>query len=139
MAKQNQFNVVRLQGKRALVSGTDAAGTVGQVVVDTTQWDEIATHQDFVNATEKFDAVVEEHFATISAAADELSKALEVSEDPATFVVLHPGTEGVEAVEEVRVSLTKDSIILNLVEAGDYDRLIWVNGELEVLEVLATA
>lgn len=129
------FEVKRLVNHRAIVSGTDTFGVTGSAALDTTQWDEIQANVKFDQATEAFDEVVEEFFAPMLAAADNVKAALVPRpEDPASYVVLSEEVEGVEAKPRVLVRLDDDTIVLRLIDSGETDRLVWVDGKLEVLE-----
>lgn len=128
------FTINRLVGGRAVVSGTDKFGTTNQVVVDTTQWDEINASTAFDQATEAFEAAVEDFFKPLTEAAEKINKQLNKPNDPLSYVVLHEGSEGVPAQAEQLIKLNKDSIVLRLVGAGNTDRLVWVGDNLEVLE-----
>lgn len=128
------FNTSQLRGERVLVKGTDKNGTAGETVVDSTQWTEISEHADWHLAEEGFNKVVEDHFADITAAAEALDAARAPKTlDPIEYFEIHEGVEGVVAVAPVAHKLNRDSIILRLIENGEFDRLVWVGTELEVL------
>lgn len=131
------FTTLNLTNERVLVKGNDVYGGVGSTTLDASQWNELKVRKDLKAAQEDFDAAVEEFYAPIMAAADKAAKVLEKPEDSAAFIVLDEGTEGVAHQPKQIVKLTRDSIILRLIEGGNTDRLIWVNDELEILEVLA--
>lgn len=133
------FTARRLVGNRVMVTGTDVLNTSGQTILDSTQWDEINADKKFSKATEEFDAAVEEMFAPITRAAEKLSQAIAVPEDSASYVVLREPVEGVRPDPGHVIKLDRDSVILRLIEQGDTSRLVWVNGELEVLEPGARA
>ncbi len=128
------FATTRLVGSRVMVKGTDVFGTEGQTVVDSTQWDEVNATTEYDQATEAFEAAVLEFFAPITEAAEELNSKMKRPDDPASYVVLKEAVEGVAAEPAQLVRLTKDSVILRLIEQGDTDRLVWVGDELEVTE-----
>jgi hypothetical protein len=131
------FTTRQLTGDRVLVQGTDVDGTNGKTILDSTQWTELAARTDVKRAQEDFDAAVEEFFAPLMEAAEAANKSMEKPTDSAAFVVLDEGQVGQASRPAQVVSLTRDSIILRLIEEGNTDRLIWVGDELEVLEVLA--
>ena len=128
------FTTTRLVGARVMVKGTDVFGTEGQTVVDSTQWDEVNANTEFDQATEAFEAAVQEFFAPITEAAEKLNSSMKRPDDPASYVVLKEAVEGVQAEPAQLVRLSKDSVVLRLIEQGDTDRLVWVNDELEVTE-----
>lgn len=127
------FTVKQLVNHRALVSGTDAAGVTGQQVLDTTQWDSIKAEVAKTKAIEEFDAEVLDFFAPLVAASDKLEATLEAP-DEGVYVVIEEPVEGVEAKPGRRARLNSHSVILQLIAEDDTDRLVWVNGELEVLK-----
>lgn len=122
------FHVQNMIGGQALVSGTDYRGNEGKTVVNTIQWDELNARANFSKATEDFDAAVEQFFAPLTEAAEKAELTLNSQQqDPTEYVVLTEGTEGVEAQRAEIVQLTRDSIILRLIEEGETDRLVWVD------------
>ena len=135
------FSTVNLVGERVLVKGTDFLGTEGQVVLDSSQWIAVNREKQLKEATTEFDAAVEEFFAPLTQAADK-AKAVgnKPEQDPIEFVVLEEGETGTPGKAPHLVKLTKDSVILRLIEenAGT-DRLAWVNDTLEVLAASQSA
>jgi hypothetical protein len=133
------FTVTELSGDRALINGTDVRGTAGEMVVNTRQWNEVKATERFKEADAEFNADVETFFAPLEAAAEKLEAAVNPPQvdDPAFTVLLEEGTSGVAAKPEVRLHLDKASVVLRLIEQSQFDRLIWINGELEVLALKA--
>jgi hypothetical protein len=129
------FDTTRLVGSRVMVVGTDTFGTKGQTVLDSTQWDEVKSNTAYDQAIEAFDAAVADFFAPILEAAEATAVAIEKPQDPSSYVVLSEAVEGVEGKPAQLVHLNNDSIVLRLIESGDEDRLVWVDGGLEVLEL----
>lgn len=127
------FTSVKLTDERVLVRGTDVMGHEGETVLNSAQWNEVIAHTEHSLAVEDFDRAVEEFFAPLTAAAEKVSKQMTKPTDPLSYVVLHEGTEGVEGTDDVLVKLNKDSMILRLLESNDFDRLVWVGKELEIL------
>lgn len=122
------FIVQNMLGNKALVSGTDHLGNEGKTIVNTTQWDELKSRKNFSSAVEDFDAAVEEFFAPLVEAAEKAEKAMAPKkQDPAEFVVLKEGTDGIHPQAADIVPLSQDSIILRLIEEGTTDRLVWVD------------
>jgi hypothetical protein len=132
------FSTSRLVNHRVLVTGTDSFGTTGRTTLNSEQWDEIKADGQYSEALEAFDAAVEDFFAPLIEAADAANAAHPVKQpvDPMSYVVLAEEVEGVAAKPAQLVHLTNDSIILRLIEQGDTDRLVWVDGGLEILELL---
>lgn len=128
------FNTINLTGERVLVRGTDITGAAGECTLDATQWNELGQRKAVSQAQDAFDAAVEEFFAPIVAAAEQASAAIERPTDSIGYVVLEEAVEGQPSKPGHLVKLTRDSIVLRLIESGNTDRLIWVNGELEVTE-----
>lgn len=131
-----QFTTTNLTGERVLVRGTDQFGTEGQTIVDASQWNMVKAKSSHMEAHENFNAAVEEFFAPLMEAADLLNSSAQPKVDPISYVVLQEGAEAQQGQDEIAVKLDVDSIVLRLLEHGDYDRLVWVNDQLEVLEVM---
>lgn len=122
------FSVQTMLGDQALVSGSDIHGNEGKTLVSTLQWDELKVKKNFSSATADFDAAVEAFFAPLVEASDKAKTAMAGKpKDPAEYIVLTAATEGVDAKPADIVALSKDSIILRLIEEGNTDRLVWVD------------
>lgn len=134
-----QFTTSPLVDGRVLVQGEDSHGSQGSTTVDGSQWAEINRRDEFSQANDDFDRAVEEFFKPLTDAAEERERALTRPTDPIAYVVLHEGTSGVPAQDEQLVKLSKDSMILRIIEEGQTDRLVWVEDSLEILEVLPGA
>lgn len=131
-----QFTTTNLTNERVLVRGTDQFGTEGQTIVSASQWNDVQARSSHLEAHENFDAAVEQFFAPLMEAADLLNTSAQPKVDPISYVVLQEGTEAEQGRDEIAVKLNVDSIVLRLLELGDYERLVWVNDQLEVLEVM---
>lgn len=131
------FTVTRLAGNRAVVSGTDAAKNKGSVILDTTQYDHIAHSTAVAEATAEFDATVHAFYAEIEAATDKLTEAQNapVNSDDRFKLVVSEAVEGACAHPEISITLSKDTVILRLIDAGESDQLVWVGDALEILAV----
>lgn len=129
------FTITRLLAGRALVKGTDVFGTEGKVILDTTEWDRVNEDKAYDTAQEAFAEAVNTFFAPLLEAAEAANKTINNPQDPASYIVKREAVEGVEAVEEILIRLSHDSIVLRLIEQGNYDRLVWVGDALEILEV----
>lgn len=131
------FNVTELAGHRALVTG-DANQ---QCILDTTERDELRFIMENREVDEMFEENIEDFFAPLTQAAElhdlqheALAKQFEQADDPAFNFVMKAGVEGVEAVEEERVVLGHDSVVLRLIDSGRTDRLVWVgNDRIEIV------
>ena len=122
------FTVQTMLGGTALVFGTDITGKSGETIVSTVQWDELTGRDNFSKATADFDAAVEKFFAPLEKAAKKAKKALECpAQDPAEYIVLKEAVKGRVAEPAQVVALSKDSIILRLIEEGNTDRLVWID------------
>jgi hypothetical protein len=130
------FQTRNLTGERVSVKGTDVDGVHGETVLDASQWLELKARNDVKTAQADFDAAVEAFYAPLLEAAEQANKALERPTDSLAHVVLDEGQEAVAGRAPQIVNLTKDSMVLRLFEDGNTDRLIWIDGELEILEVL---
>jgi hypothetical protein len=133
------FSLTPLVGDRVLVKGEDIAGTSGSCVVDSSQWNAIKQDGNYNQAVEAFDEAVDAFFAPLLEAAAVLEDAVdpEVPEDSVRYVVLKEEVEGTPAQSAHIVELTSDSVILRLIEDGQDSRLLWVNGTLEVIDLVS--
>lgn len=128
------FNITTLTGHRAVVQGTDAFGTSGQQVVDTRQWDEIQRTLAQRDAAEVFDAEVKEFFAPLAKASEAFEKAGAQDTDDFDVFVFEEGVDSTPGQPQRVVALSYDSMILRALQTpGEDDRLMWVNGFLEIL------
>lgn len=129
------FTSTRLLAGRVLVKGTDVFGAEGKIILDSTQWDEVNANKAYDTAQEAFADAVNTFFAPLLEAAEAANKTVNKPLDPASYVVKQEAVEGVQGQEEILIRLNHDSIVLRLVEAGNFDRLVWVGDALEILEV----
>lgn len=127
------FSTTNLVDNRVLVRGNDDLGNSGSTVLDGEQWADLNSHAEYSQAEADFNAAVEAFFAPITEATEALQKSLEKPTDSLGYVVLQEATEGQAPQEQVLVKLTRDSQILRLIESGEASRLIWVDGDLEIL------
>lgn len=129
-----------LTGGRVLVKGEDIDGTFGETVLDGNEWAYVKAQRAHSEAHDDFDQAVEEFFAPLMEASAKLESSLQVAQiDPISYLVIDEGEEPVEGRQATVVKLSKDSIVLRLLEQGDQARLVWVDGSLEVLETLGNA
>lgn len=133
------FQTQELMDNRVLVTGSDVFGNKGQTTLDSTQWTELNARSDLNLAQQAFDETVEAFFAPLMEAAEKLQQAVERPTDSISYVVLDEGSEGEAARPANIVRLTRDSIILRLIEQGDTDRLVWTDSStLEILKAAST-
>lgn len=132
----SQFTTRNLTGERVLVRGTDIEGGFGEAIVNASQWNELKARAELITAGAEFDAAVAAFYAPLLEAAEKANKKIERPDDNLSFVVLDEGQEGQVHRPAQTVRLTKDSMVLRLIEDGNTDRLVWVAGELEILEQL---
>lgn len=126
------FTIQALANRRAVIEGTDKNNVSGQQIVDTTQWDGLNQEASVRKEQEAYDKQVKKFYAPVTKAADKLAKAkASVNEpDPLTYVQVQEAVKGTDTVQEIRVNLNNDSVLLRTVQEGLFDRLIWVQGEL---------
>lgn len=130
------FTITRLANQQALVKGTDNLGTEGQAVLSTARYDEVKRELAMLGAQETFDETVEELFAPLIEAADTL-RAAQVAvpvEDPASYVVVREASTGEASDPGLTLRFDADGTVLNLIESGNSDRLVWVGDALFVTE-----
>lgn len=133
------FTATALAGDRFLVEGTDFRGTTGQTVVDGRQWVELNRRNDQDRALSEFDSAVEEFFAPLTEAIDQLKSVHKVDTDPLLYVVEQEAQAGREEREERLIHLDHGAVILRAIETGHEDRLIWVGENLELTAAPAPA
>jgi len=126
------FTTTKLAGDRTLIEGTDRRGTSGSQVVWSHEWDMLLREQEISKAHDVFDAKVEEFFAELTEAADMLHQAHQVQLDPLLYIVESEAVEGQPARAESVRQLDPATVLLRAIATGNDDRLIWVNGQLEV-------
>ena len=127
------FNTVKLAGARVLVTGDLPEQ---HIILDSSEWDDVKLHSAFQQADALFNEKVKEFFQPISDAADAahaLVEALENKDDPAFYINVEAGTEHIEGSPAVTVRLSRESVILRMLEEGDTSRLIWVGSSLEII------
>lgn len=131
------FVVQNMLGDQALITGTDHLGNKGKTVVSTTQWDDLKARKNFSSAVEDYDAAVEKFFAPLTKAAKKAEKAMAPkAQDPTEYVVLTEAVEGTASKPADIIPLSRDSVILRLIEEKNTDRLVWVtDSQLGVLAV----
>lgn len=130
---QQTFNTTELAGDRILVHGNDLNGTAHQVILDAAEYNALRREQALKQAAGTFDAKVEEFFAPLTEAAEEVEAAKKFTPDPAFYIVEQEHEVGAPHQHEVLRSLTKDTAVLRLIEQGNTARLLWVGDTIEVL------
>lgn len=131
------FQTQVLMDNRVLVHGTDVFGSTNKTIVDGTQWAELTERTDVDKAQQAFDEAVNQFFKPVLDAAEELREAFDSPADSIAYVVIEEGSEGVAPTPRHVVPLTRDSIILRLIEEDETDRLMWVGDSLEILKAPA--
>jgi hypothetical protein len=123
------FTVTPLLGEQFLVSGTDQAGTTGQAVLRSPAWAAVLLARKQQELDVKFDERVRDFFAPLTEMMEEFEQD-EKDLFELTHVVL---SEGADAKPTEVIHLDPSGIVLNLIDRGRYDELVWVNGELFVV------
>lgn len=131
------FTVTKLAGHRSVVAGTDDVGVPHTTILDSTQWDEIQRQAAVEAAKAGVDTQVEAFFAPIVTAIKAAEETIKAHDkvDPAFVLELVAGVDQVNGRPAEVVKLTKDSVILRLLDSGDHSRLIWVGDTIEILAV----
>ena len=132
------FKTTNLSGNRVLVAGTDKLGFSGRTVLDSTEWAELKATRAFQAAEDAFNLANEEFYAPITAAAEALEAAADAAKNAELEDIFYEELQTGEAAKAesptVRQLLSKDSVILKLIETGAADdRLIWIGDDLEIL------
>ena len=126
------FNAVALAGGRTLVTGQDDNLVQHSAILDSTQWNEIKEQQQRVAAGKEMDDAIRAFYSPLTEAAEKL-KAKVTPVDEAFFVEVAEAVPAVEGKAGMQIALTRDSVILRLLESGDTSRLIWVGDTIEIL------
>ena len=130
------FTLTPLAGDRVLVEGVDYRNVSGQQIVDASELNALNEQFSVSEAKAAFDETVREFFAPLTEAADAVREEQEQKNrlDEDFYVVIQEGSEGTPERPEIIHQLSRDSVILRLIEAdAATERLIWVNDELEIL------
>lgn len=130
------FSTTALANERVLVNGTDSFGTTNKIVLDASEYNQINDNFKVDAATKAFNAEVEAFFAPLTEAADQLAEAQKRSKalDPAQYVVVQEHVCATEGQDAIIIKVSHDTSVLTLIEAGDFERLIWVGDSLEITE-----
>lgn len=127
-----RFNTTELANNQYLVSGTDYRGVHAETVVDGHEWNAFKREQAVRDAQGAFDSSLREFFAPLLEATEELKSVGQATLDPLLHVVEQEAVAGSAGKERIVRALDRDTVILRAIDGGHYDRLIWVNGDLEV-------
>lgn len=127
---KSTFTYTNLAGDRALVTDGGKRSTVLNVA----DWNEAQRRLALADATEEFNAEVEEFYFTLTEAAERVNAVQAKAIDPNQFVVIDEGVEGEQHVCAEVIDLSYDSQIARLINEGNTDRLVWVgNDSIEIL------
>ena len=130
------FNTKALANDRLLVTGNPGQQTILYVE----QWNTIKKEFRKESLVADFDSKIEEFFAPLVAAQEQLDKAMTPVIDPAFTIVLNEGKEEQPGEDTILIDLSTHSAIARLIERGELDRLIWVGDDtIEILEYEAPA
>lgn len=124
-----QFTSTPLMGGGVLVEGMDDTGKSGRTLLRSDRWamaQHLLKHKD---AEDIFGNAVRQTFGPLIKAAEEARSLLAEPSSKWDTVVL---TEATEGVDEEKVSLDLDGIILNILSAGRFDLLRWVGDDVLV-------
>lgn len=126
------FTLTDLAGDRILVSGADVRGVTGEQILDAGEWNFLKRQDELAKAHDRFDAKVEDFFAELNEAIEEVENAHRVELDPLLFVVEQEGEEASAGKAERVRQLQPSTVILRAISTGHSNRLIWVKDELVV-------
>ena len=130
------FNTKALANDRLLVTGNPGQQTILYVE----QWNQIKREFKKESLLSDFDSKIEEFFAPLVAAQEQLEKAMAPVIDPAFTIVLNEGKEHQNGEAAIVIDLSTHSAIARLIEIGQLERLIWVgDNTIEILEYEAPA
>lgn len=133
------FTLTRLAGDRVLVEGKDSRGTEGSEVIDGSEWAAVALREQHLTALKSVDQAIADIVAPIQAAAEAANAVVAPKPvDPLFVYVEQEGTNSVVGKPSVVHKLGRDAVILRAIEQRQTDRLVWVNGSLEITAAPAT-
>ena len=134
----SQFTLTELANDRLLVSGPDILGTEGTEVFYLSEYKNAMARVAEKEAIRAYDKSITDFFAPLTKATEELKEArdsvLNPKADPLSYIVIQEAVEHVEAQLATVVELSTRATIVRilLTEPAHHDRLIWVNGQLEL-------
>jgi len=132
---KSSFTLTKFTGNVVQIAGTDVTGAEGSIILHADEYVRLNQKLASIKAEDVFDDAIEAHFKDITDAAEALKAARENPETNSEFdITIKEGVEGVESVSAVRIRPSLETIIIRLVEAGDTDRLRWVNEALLITE-----
>ena len=126
------FGTTALTYDRFLIEGTDSKGTIGKTVVNGGQFLQLKDVTKDSAAHEAFDKAVEKFYAPITKAVAALEAAHIANAEDLFTEVIQPAVQSISGQPAITVRLEHETVVLRLIEAGDYDRLIWVGDSLEI-------
>lgn len=132
-----KFTLTALVNNQYLVEGI----TPEQVtVLDGTHFNQLKAEGQTSVELKEFDEAVEKFFAPLIEASQKMEAALQAKEKEDLFnIVLDEGSEAVPATPRRELVLTKDTVILRLIDSGNTSRLRWVKDQIVILDVPAAA
>ncbi len=129
----SRFTITPLAGSGVLVEGEDVRGYMDQEVLNPTVWEGLKLREKHADAVAKVDAAIEALVAPIMEAAAEANAVLSAASlDPLLYVVEQEQVENVPGQPQILRKLDRDSIVLRAIEEGAEDRLLWINGHLQL-------
>lgn len=130
----SSFTIKKLVNGRCLVSGTDRNGVSNTMQVMSDQWEEVKRELRARQALVEFDHTIEEFYKPLEDAADKFNQATQLKPaDPLSYIDIESPEEATPGRPGKRIELDRGSIILRTIEAGQFDRLVWVDSALVIL------
>ena len=115
-----------------LVSVSDEDGVQRRAKLDRTQLSEFEAYQQWAADTAEFDKAVDKFVSPLTKAVEKIEAAqaerVEASKRPVWE--LEPGVDGVKPVAAKVIVPTDESLILQALEAKEFDRVTWFGDEL---------
>lgn len=129
-----QFTVTPLEFDRYKVVGTDDDGNYGETMLVSHSWAAVEHMRKHEIADGIFDEAVREHFAPLVDAANKAKDILASPIDEFRRVGFVVPVEGVDAED---IDLTdEEGIILNILDKGRGDLLLWIKDTLVIKRVV---
>jgi hypothetical protein len=125
------FIIHKILGGGTLVEGTDITGKSGRTILRSERWDMYQLHLKHLEAEDVFDAGVKAAFAPLVEAAEAAKAILAKPASEFTRIQISEGTE-FEPADFVDFEGDIDGVVLNMLDKGAHDQLLWVGEDLLV-------
>lgn len=132
------FQLIRGVNSTAVITGTDRNGVSGNLIVNTEKYDAWVETTRMTLAGEQFEEKIRAFFSPLLEAVDALDeKPVDDPLDPRKVIVREQESQA--PIYGVSITLDLDGTLIQAVEDGHHDRLIWVDRALFITAPVADA